>query len=178
MSDRKQSGGPPGPPLNSPTTAAAKRAEVVSSVGRGHDTAGDPLPTTPARAESVASRVRAWLGLSDERDIHLRRLLAAERASYDRGYEDGRADALAEQEDAWHDLAVRLVGDNRSACYCHEFERDKAARRVAAAIAYTRWAAAHQWRQFTRSAFAERPDRRSAAQQAAVEMTRKQRGAA
>jgi len=35
------------------------------------------------------------LALSDERDLHLRRLLAAEAGAYERGYREGRADGEA-----------------------------------------------------------------------------------
>jgi hypothetical protein len=60
------------------------------------------LLTIPARADSrvEASRVRAWLALSDERDRWIARLLAAERDAWRRGYlagyDAGAADAAVE----------------------------------------------------------------------------------
>lgn len=141
--------------------------------------ASPPVETQPAATQSgssastVADRADRWLALSDERDRYLARILTAERAAYQRGYEDGRADETAKEWDAGHELSVRLKGDNREPCYCHPMERDKAARRVGTALAYTRWAAEHQWRQFTRRAFATRPEYRTAAQRATVQACRR-----
>ena len=80
--------------------------------------------TTPGRspqhstaAGEDASTVAALLALSDERDLWLARLLAAERAAYQRGFADGRATAcvaLAELEEHyaeiawWREYAARL----------------------------------------------------------------------
>jgi hypothetical protein len=62
-----------------------------------------PADTQPDRAD-----VAALLELSDERDRWLARLLAAERAAYDRGFNDGRALAcvtLAEIEERYQSVA-------------------------------------------------------------------------
>lgn len=56
----------------------------------------------------VSIRVADLLALSDERDQWLARLLAAERAAYQRGYDDGRAAAcvaLAEIEEHYGQIA-------------------------------------------------------------------------
>lgn len=51
------------------------------------------MSVQPASVEVVDPQfVAALLELSDERDLWLRRLLAAEREAYRRGYEDGRGD--------------------------------------------------------------------------------------
>jgi hypothetical protein len=112
--------------------------------------------------------------LSSERDVWLQRLLAAERESYRRGKADGRAEALAELADNWHSLAVWVLGDNRRRCYCHRTESELAAGRVASAAALERHAAGVHWRQFMARAFKERPELRTPAQQAAVDLARKQ----
>jgi hypothetical protein len=57
--------------------------------------------------------------LSDERDLHLRRLLAAERAAFQRGMEfgwhEGYEASCADQEAFWHEMAWRIAhGDPRS----------------------------------------------------------------
>jgi hypothetical protein len=59
------------------------------------------------------------LALSRERDLWLRRLLAAERAAYHRGAEfgwkHGYEQACADQRAAWHAVAWRVArGDPRS----------------------------------------------------------------
>ena len=62
------------------------------------------MPTVQPAVVSVGD----LLALSDERDLWLARLLAAERAAYQRGYSDGRAAAcvaLAEIEEHYAKLA-------------------------------------------------------------------------
>jgi hypothetical protein len=58
--------------------------------------------------DDVSIRVTDLLALSDERDLWLARLLAAERAAYRRGFADGRARAcvaLAEMEEHYAEIA-------------------------------------------------------------------------
>ena len=62
------------------------------------------MPTVQPAALSV----RDLLALSDERDLWIARLLAAERAAYQRGFDDGRARAcvaLAEIEEHYGQIA-------------------------------------------------------------------------
>jgi hypothetical protein len=57
---------------------------------------------------NVSASITRLLALSDERDWHLARLLAAERAAYRRGFADGKARAcvaLAEMEEHCAEIA-------------------------------------------------------------------------
>jgi len=83
-----------------PAPAASPRRDAAPSIAPGAHRAG-------------------LLALSAERDLWLRRLLAAERAAYRRGAEhgwkQGYEQACADQQAAWHAVAWRVArGDPRS----------------------------------------------------------------
>ena len=64
--------------------------------------------SSPPRRVSV-STVAALLALSDERDTWMRRLLAAERAAYARGYDDGfrvGGEGLFARRRAWPPVVI------------------------------------------------------------------------
>ena len=87
MPPDKRTGGPPGPPVTDSPPPAARLCLRY-----------------PLRVPSAGD----LLALSDERDLWLTRQLAAERAAYQRGFDDGRATAcvaLAEIEERYAQLA-------------------------------------------------------------------------
>lgn len=55
-----------------------------------------------------------FIALSDERDLWMARLDAAEKAGYERGYQDGwdkgREDYYSERWDEWHTVAPIIYG--------------------------------------------------------------------
>jgi hypothetical protein len=129
----KRTGGPPRPPVTSPTTTTAKQAEAVSTVPRGAD------------------KVRALLRLSGERDLWLGRLLAAERSAYKRGISQGYDRGFG---DGWRSCEEASEREHRAvAAMVRETPQQRAAsaeRRVRSAEAYTRRHAAWWEREFYR----------------------------
>jgi hypothetical protein len=61
-------------------------------------------PSAPGTTVPDPADVSAVLALSDERDQHERRLLAAERRAYADGYRDGHQDAVREADRVWSSL--------------------------------------------------------------------------
>jgi hypothetical protein len=82
-----------------------KRSGPQGTTGRSTSKVLDRPADTPTVTRGA---VGGLLELSDERDRWLRRLLNAERAAYDRGFNDGRAVAcvaLAEMEERYQAIA-------------------------------------------------------------------------
>lgn len=71
-----------------------------------------PAPGAIAQQPAVpGAAVRRLIALSDERDLWERRLLAAERAAYLRGYADGQADEQRRDSLAWAARPLPRVPD-------------------------------------------------------------------
>jgi hypothetical protein len=126
-----------------------------------------PAASVPDRAD-----IAALLALSDERDVWLLRLLAAERAAYDRGHRDGHRDgyelAAAHMAAAWDSIADPISrgilpgGDPGT--------RRARAERLDRADAWERW------KDFTRRAFADAPRKRTGPQAGIVALYKKRPG--
>jgi hypothetical protein len=84
----------------------------------------------PTQAE-----VAAFLALSDERDMWQKRLIAAERAAYKRGYDDGAADAAVvsaqiysdeQAEQHWRESIRNMNADSRDLALLKRLRERKA----------------------------------------------------
>src|SRR6185312_4871610 len=116
-------------------------------------TVPDPADVTAALAEAdcigrraAAERALAsWFG----------------HAQYERGYQDGYAQAEADMARSWHEIAWP-VSHGRSVI-AEGYER-----RLSAAAGYSRWAADHHWTEFIARAEATPPHKRTDVQRAVV----------
>jgi hypothetical protein len=142
------------------------RLPVTSQEG-GPDAYRANITTPSVTDQNPIARYTEVLALSDERDRRLRRVLAAERAGFDRGYAAGRKAGYeqcdADREAGWQTIARPLADPDAR-------RRETAARCLSAAEAGTRRDAADHERAFVARAYATPGRLRTDAQRGTVRL--------